>query len=100
MGSYFFEDGDVAGVISETTGDVLVRIQILVSGCDELNWDLLKRFLVAEDSPSFLCYATTFTVDCRYRMDEERYWEKEIPLYSRHSCTAWRNNEKWSVRRR
>ena len=76
MGSYFFEDGDVTGVISETTGDVLVRIQILVSGCDELNWDLLKRFLVAEDSPSYLCYATTFTVDCRYRMDEERYWEK------------------------
>jgi hypothetical protein len=40
MGSYFFEDGDVAGVISETTGDVLVRIQIPVSGCDEVNWEL------------------------------------------------------------
>jgi hypothetical protein len=40
MGSYFFEDGDVTGVISETTGDVLVRIQIPVSGCDEVNWEL------------------------------------------------------------
>ena len=83
MGSYFFEDGDVAGVISDTTGDVLVRIQVPVSGCDELNWELLKIFIVVDDSPSYLCYPVAFTVDCRYRIDEEQYWQKRnISLFT------------------
>ena len=75
VGPYSFEDGDAAGVMSNATGDALVRIQ-MSGGCKELNWALLEISIVVDGGPSYLCYADDSTAECTYSTDEDKYWNK------------------------
>ena len=76
VGPYSFEDGDAAGVMSNATGDALVRVQISGGGCNELNWALLEISIVVDGGPSYLCYADDSTAECTYSTDEDKYWNK------------------------
>ena len=75
LGPYSFEDGDAAGVMSNATGDALVRIQ-MSGGCKELNWALLEISIVVDGGPSYLCYADDSTAECTYSTDEDKYWNQ------------------------
>ena len=75
VGPYSFEDGDAAGVMSNATGDALVRIQ-MSGGCKELNWALLEISIVVDGGPSYLCYADDSTAECTYSTDEDKYWNQ------------------------
>jgi len=76
VGPYSFEDGDAAGVMSNATGDALVRIHMYGGGCKELNWALLEISIVVDGGPSYLCYADDSTAECTYSTDEDKYWNQ------------------------